>query len=99
MCCPGVSPFVAAAVTFQSEINERGVTVAWGVYVGIAFAATMLHISLVRSATWFWNRVLSSVNYFTILFVSISWILLRVINLEVHMVSIFPIIALYKPVS
>lgn len=50
-CCLGVCLFATAAATSRSEINERRVALAGGVYVGVTLAATVLHTFLVRSAT------------------------------------------------
>lgn len=47
---------VAAAVAIsRSEVNGRGVNIAGELYVGVAFAATVLRTSLVRFATRFRN--------------------------------------------
>lgn len=60
--CLTVCLFAAAAVTSGFEIDERKVTIAGGVHVGVVFATIMLHSSLMRSVTWFKSRAFSSLS-------------------------------------
>lgn len=87
--CLGVCLSAAAAATDGSETNEKGVTVAGGVHVGVILTVIVLHTSLVRSSTWVWSWALSSLYWSMTLFVWSAWMLVRVIILEVHRVSIF----------
>lgn len=49
--CLYMSEAVTAAATSRSEVCERGVAINKEVYVGVAFVATVLHTSLMRSTT------------------------------------------------
>lgn len=67
----------AAAPTSGSEICGMGVVVVRGVYVGATFPATVLHTSLVRSATCLWSRVLTCVIWSTTWCLKSTWMLVR----------------------
>lgn len=87
--CLGGRLFRAAAATTESDISRMGVAVAGGINVVVVVSATVLHISLVRSTTRFWSGTLSSQSRLITLFVSSSWILIKVIILADNRVSIF----------
>lgn len=53
MCIPGGCLSAVAATSAGSEVIERRVAIAGRIHMGVAFAATMLRTSLVRSTTWF----------------------------------------------
>lgn len=97
--CLGLCLSAAATMMSTLEISRRGVAVSVGVQVEVAFDATVVHISLLRCATCFWSRVISSLSWYMILFLSSAWILLKDIIPEVHKVSIFRVIALSRVVS
>lgn len=88
-CCLGICLLAAAAATPGSEISGRGVAIAVGVNVRMAFFATILRTSLVRSANWFQTWMLSTRSWSTILLVWSPWMLVKVNILEVQIVSFF----------
>lgn len=91
--------FAVAATTTRYKISGRVVAVDGGVHVGVVFATTVLCTSLVKSATWFRRWALSSLSWSRNLFVCSAWTLIRVIILEVSIVSIFRVIILSKAVD
>lgn len=98
-CCLEVSLCVAADATSGSKINERGVAIGVVVHMGVVFDVTMLRTFLVRSVTWLWSRVFFCLSWSMTMFVWSTWMPVKVIILEVYIVSIFRLIALSKTVS